>query len=725
MFALGKSLVLVSPLLLALSFNNINLEQLPIRRLVRNLFLSGTPEEVTPIHTNCSFDNLGKDVTIVVSVKDSCSQGPGFLKALEDVAPPSVRVIYTYPNFTSCAALDFSESQKYWDTLDMVPLNIHVSPMQGWLDAVNGDITTKYTYLVHNDGYALEGKKDKMFLCELVQGLKDKQADHPEFSVAAPMLYESKADGTFASHATQSNLRLVRDNWDWKTMDYQGEYPDQVTIRHDHSASLALRRQKEDLQEEEQTEFLEDHGFVAQTDRISRMIDPDASFTMEYLDMILSIRSNGWKVLFVPTARLEFRVTEFSWRDLAYFMYKRSEVTAHSTRDYLKAKWKVNFPNTGFWTFIKYTIVEQHRYEHKDGKLVSTSMKGVTEEPEISAKDQALVALGFFQMVGWNKYKLADNSDYLSFLDVLEKFDNGYTTDIEIKAVRNKTRAAWQPENVQSTVKSVEDVLDYGGYKFPTIEADMPLEYLPYAAAELRLNTCDEATGKLRDVCGLLLQHQDYCSCWINLPSFKKNNWVSWVVDMAASYAKIPSRVATYYEMITMPEDKAHLDRHLSALSRFEANPNFSLHRCPVQDPECAVSFRLTSKTKLVQFVGAPVSPDQVEAALREFGLQYAKKDVENAMLKQAEAQISSLTVEKENLEQKVAALQAEASQQSQEIVQVKEALKDKTANLERVEASYKASANSHAQCQEQLSKEQKKKASGDSKKNSKKNTKQ
>jgi hypothetical protein len=32
--------------------------------------------------------------------------------------------------------------------------------------------------------------------------------------------------------------------------------------------------------------------------------------------MILSIRSNGWRVLFVPTARLEFRVTEFSWRDI-------------------------------------------------------------------------------------------------------------------------------------------------------------------------------------------------------------------------------------------------------------------------------------------------------------------------------------------------------------------------------------------------------------------------
>lgn len=32
------------------------------------------------------------------------------------------------------------------------------------------------------------------------------------------------------------------------------------------------------------------------------------------------------QVLFVPTARLEFRITEFSWRDIPYFMYKRSEV---------------------------------------------------------------------------------------------------------------------------------------------------------------------------------------------------------------------------------------------------------------------------------------------------------------------------------------------------------------------------------------------------------------
>ena len=60
-----------------------------------------------------------------------------------------------------------------------------------------------------NASYAL----DNFYLCELVQGLKDKQAIDPRYVVSAPMLYESKdRDGvvSLAAHATQTNLRLVR-----------------------------------------------------------------------------------------------------------------------------------------------------------------------------------------------------------------------------------------------------------------------------------------------------------------------------------------------------------------------------------------------------------------------------------------------------------------------------------------------------------------------------------
>ena len=44
------------------------------------------------------------------------------------------------------------------------------------------------------------------------------------------------------------------------------------------------------------------------------------------------------EVLFTPNARLEFRITEFSWRDIPYFMYKRGEVPCHQTRDYIATK---------------------------------------------------------------------------------------------------------------------------------------------------------------------------------------------------------------------------------------------------------------------------------------------------------------------------------------------------------------------------------------------------
>ena len=91
-----------------------------------------------------------------------------------------------------------------------------------------------------NDGYAL----DPHFACELVGAL---EARDSTYVVAAPMLYESKADGSLAAHATQTKLR------------WQDGY-----VRHDHSIARALNRGR-DFPEGDQTDFLEDHGFVVIT----------------------------------------------------------------------------------------------------------------------------------------------------------------------------------------------------------------------------------------------------------------------------------------------------------------------------------------------------------------------------------------------------------------------------------------------------------------------------
>jgi hypothetical protein len=103
-------------------------------------------------------------MTIVVTVKDACSQAPGFIRALERFAPPSVHLIYTYPNFEACAKIDLKDVLARWDKVTVLPLPLRSSPMQGWIDAIPY-IKTKYSLLLHNDGYAL----DSFFGCELLQ----------------------------------------------------------------------------------------------------------------------------------------------------------------------------------------------------------------------------------------------------------------------------------------------------------------------------------------------------------------------------------------------------------------------------------------------------------------------------------------------------------------------------------------------------------------------------
>jgi len=337
----GVSLRYLLPLVFLVAiefFFRVGLD-LPLGKLCRNMLMPPQPAPVTGRY-ECSKEALTKDVTIVVTVKDACSQAPGFIAALNKMVPPTVHLIYTYPNFSSCASIPgMDEELGKWANVTKLPLGLRVSPMSGWVDAVP-HIKTKYALLLHNDGYAL----DDFFACELVGALKARanSSDPNRYVVSAPMLYESKADKSLAAHATQSNLRLVS----------EAGATHGRTVRHDHSPARALNRGS-DFGEGPQYEFLEDHGFLIETDKIATVIDPHASYTLEYIDMIMTIRSNKWQVLFVPTARLEFRITEFSWRDLPYFMYKRSEVTCHGTRDYLTKKWEASFPNTGFWTYIK------------------------------------------------------------------------------------------------------------------------------------------------------------------------------------------------------------------------------------------------------------------------------------------------------------------------------------------------------------------------------------
>ena len=80
----------------------------PLVIMARNCALSKVPPSVQPKYPACSEQMLANEMTIIVTVKDTCSQLPGFLTGLERYAPPSVHLIYTYPNFKSCATIDLT-----------------------------------------------------------------------------------------------------------------------------------------------------------------------------------------------------------------------------------------------------------------------------------------------------------------------------------------------------------------------------------------------------------------------------------------------------------------------------------------------------------------------------------------------------------------------------------------------------------------------------------------
>lgn len=156
-----------------------------------------------------------------------------------------------------------------------------------------------------------------------------------------------------------------------------------------------------------------------------------------------------------------------------------------------------------------------------------------------------------------------------------------------------------------------------GGEAFPKIEADMKLEYFPFSAAELTTPTCSELTDDIKTVCGLIIEHGDRCSCWINLPTWKTNGILPSIIDTIAGWIKIPSRISTYWEMMVMDAD---VQKHTAPLEKYDAVfDNFKLIRCAVDDASCAAQFSFAADSKVLAYVGVPHNPVEVANALAKF----------------------------------------------------------------------------------------------------------
>ena len=306
--------------------------------------------------------------------------------------------------------------------------------------------------------------------------------------------------------------------------------------------------------------------------------------------------------------------------------------------------------------YIKYTIVESHEYP---AKVISV----------LPWRQQAALFLGFFQMAGFNRY--AVDGERRLYVDLLEDLDGGTyessragwlgaAVDLSGVASRDILRKEWRKEDLKAVPSSAgaADLLpNVAAPWLPSLEADMPLEYLPFSVAKLGFPnaTCDAVLGTRAGqfwpgFCGVAVQRARSCDCWINLPTFKSRTFVADLLAKVASLLKVPSRVTTYLEMAlgsTNParahvtpvaagwKDRAgkmvarrardHADG-LKPIAATLASASLDVYTCggakhqtsDVLEPCDAAPFAFDAADTVVHFSGRPPAPAELKSALAQ-----------------------------------------------------------------------------------------------------------
>eukprot|EP00622_Pseudochattonella_farcimen_P004273 FR739631.1.p1 GENE.FR739631.1~~FR739631.1.p1 ORF type:complete len:271 (+),score=28.82 FR739631.1:100-813(+) len=232
-------------------------------------------------------------------------------------------------------------------------------------------------------------------------------------------------------------------------------------------------------------------------------------------------------------------------------------------------------------------------------------------------------------MMGFNRYT-NDEGVVIDFISVLEGLDQDWVPSTPITASRNLKRKVWEASEIKHPVQPIEHLLSTKDPSQVSIEADMPLEYLAFGAVEFTFeggtDHCEaRVPSRMLNLCGLLVAHEGneteagYCTCWVNLPTFKSNSWFIRVIDKFAALIKLPSRITTYVEMFmgstrTASEHLASLKNVLESYK--DINPvnasSINLMTCEASKPDCALSFTLDSSSRAVQFQGRPPSAHEL-----------------------------------------------------------------------------------------------------------------
>jgi len=480
------------------------------RRLWRNIALPGIPEPPAMTHAQCTDQELIDSVTLVVTVKDTCSQAEQLLKYLANIYPKNMDVIYAYPAIRGCRHVEAElAASRLFPNATTLAVGRSDAPIAGFLKA-QPLIKTKYAVLMHNDAYPLE----RDFACQLYRGLEA----NPSYPIAAPQIYETAGKGIIVPHGHHQNLH-VRPS---KTS------ANGLRIDYDLSWNLLTQRLPSDFKEGPQIDFLEDHAFFARTSVYHELLDPAGSFTLEYMDMILNMRARNTSAWYVPSARCVFEVdTELiTWEDLPYLVYKRSEQIGHQVRTYLTNKWGVEFVNTGIWNYVRYVMLAEVVLE-KD-TLPS------------SWEDQAAIFYSWFESAGFNRYDGQYLPDFIEIPPEASHMVNiSRTQKLELPV-------DVPPDRVPP--KSALDILSQQDKK-KAVEISFDEPHLPIGVKNSKCRSDDPASYAL---CGMAVEVDGQCLCYTYVAPF--NLRTTLYIDKVAAWMKLPARAFMYAQMKYWPE---------------------------------------------------------------------------------------------------------------------------------------------------------------------------
>lgn len=599
-----------------------------VYRSLRNAVLPGVPEAMPPAYAPVSAEVLARDVTVVVSAKDFLSQATEQLAFMSEVVPQNINMIYTYPRAVGIDEDAYREDVRKaisgFPNAQVLELEPFANPFDGWKRAADL-VKTPYTLFMHNDVYPLDAPR---FLGELYAALEA----HPAYAAAAPQIYEAEGPGELVAHTINTNLHLRR------------RESGVLFISHEVDASAGTKRKREDFSEGAQSDFLEDHAFLLRSEFIRQVVDPPAAYTMEYMDSQISLRCLNTTVWFTPSARVEFRIwaRNVRWRDLPFFAYRRSERLARSTKKYLEEKWGVEFPNTGFGAYVKYSTLRHVELSASRAELPS------------AWEHQASLVAAWFEWIGFNYYRAAPAAE--SSAEAGAEAASAPPDNIRLPQLLHSAREMigsgvratrelfhMPPVTRTTALRNLEQVLPIRDrMKLP--ETRLPFEHLSLGVVRASFDgACDARGSKLSSLahlCGLLVEEPaaasgaaggggaadggadggaGRCTCWVYVAPYEFYGPMSWAIERLASTFKMAPRVAVYFSWLTTMKD-LHGSRNeiesLAELASAGGHANVSATVCGEHEEACSTDFEFPPGAVLLQWAGRLNSWSRVRPAL-------------------------------------------------------------------------------------------------------------